>query len=150
MLQMKSLSWICVAIALASNCTAKSIEEAFFDKPAHSRLERFANYSLEDQYKIFRYGNDRIEPPVMELAEPIAAKGKTAVPFLRAQLQRAKDDLTVRDILRVFQTMARLRTYDVKSNAPLMNDVRSKVAEVKNGPWGDTCVKMLRRLEASN
>ena len=37
--------------------------------------------SLEDQYKIFRYGMDKREPPASWLAEPIAARGSSAIPF---------------------------------------------------------------------
>jgi hypothetical protein len=150
MLQMNRLICFCAAVSLVGSCAGKSVDESFFfDKPAQGRLERFSNYSLEDQYKIFRYGNTRIEPPAMELADPIAKRGTSAIPFLHGQLRRAKDDLTVRDILLIFQTMARLQTYKVKSNGPLMNDVRSKVAEMKNRPWGEVCATMLSRLEAS-
>ena len=42
-----------------------------------------------------RYGNDRIEPPLMDLAGPIADKGIQAVPFLVGKLTPKADDLTV-------------------------------------------------------
>jgi hypothetical protein len=149
MLQMKRLICCLAAVTIANGCSAESIEQSFFDKPPQSRVERLRNYSLEDQYRIFRYGNDRIEPPVMELAKPIAERGKTAIPFLHAQLRGATDDQTIRDILLIFETMTRLRTYDLQSNRPLMNDVRSKVSYLKDRPWGETCRKMLRRIETS-
>jgi hypothetical protein len=149
MLQMKRLICFCAAVAVASGCSGKSLEQSFFDKSPHDRVERLRRYSLEEQYRIFRYGNDRIEPPIMELAKPLAERGETAIPFLHAQLRRAADDQTLRDILLVFETMIRLRTYDLKSNGPLMADLRSKVSDLKNRPWGEACRQMLHRIEAS-
>jgi hypothetical protein len=61
----------CVAVF---SCQGQQLEQAFFNKPLGDRLQRLRGYSLEDQYKIFRYGNDVIEPPLMDLADPIAEK----------------------------------------------------------------------------
>jgi hypothetical protein len=110
---MKRLTCVCVAFAAATGCSGKSLEQSFFEKRPHDRVERLRRYSLEEQYRIFRYGNDRIGPPIMELAKPLAERGDTAIPFLYAQLRRAADDQTLRDILLVFETMTRLRTYDL-------------------------------------
>ena len=51
-----------------------------------TRIDRFRQYSLVDQYKIFRYGVEAVEPPLMGLADPIAERGASAVPFLLNQL----------------------------------------------------------------
>src|SRR6266404_4762578 len=150
MLQMKWLIFLSISFAMACGCSGQSLEQKFFDAPPASRLQRLRSYSLEDQYRIFRYGNDQIEPPIMELAKPIAERGKAAVPFLRAKLSAAPDDQTLRDVLLIFQTMMRLRTYSVKSDALVMTGLRSKVSEFKNRPWGETCRKMLDRIEAGD
>ena len=63
-----------------------------------TRIDRVRQYSLEDQYRIFRYGNDVVEPPLLGLAEPIAERGATAIPFLQKQLNAEPDDTTVRDL----------------------------------------------------
>src|SRR2546423_8194613 len=144
---MKWLICLSISLAIAAGCSGKSLEQRFFDMPPANRLQRLRDYSLEDQYRIFRYGNDRIEPPIMELAKPIAERGKGAVPLLHARLRAASDDQTVRDILLLFQTMIRLRTYNVRADLSLMADLRSKVSELKNRPWGETCKKMLDRIE---
>lgn len=146
---MKRLICFCAVVAFASGCSGEGLEQSFFEKPPHDRVERLRQYSLEEQYRIFRYGNDRIEPPIMELAKPLAERGEAAIPFLHSQLRRAADDQTLRDILLLFETMTRLRTYDVKSNGPLMTDLRSKVSDFKNRLWGEACREMLHRIEAS-
>lgn len=134
---------------IAFGCKHDRLEETFFDKPPADRLERLRHqYSLEDQYKIFRYGNDRIEPPVMELAEPIAERGSAAVPFLLGQLN-SSDDLTVRDILLIFQTMARSRSYDVKHDRTLMAVLTSKVSGMKREGWRKACEDMLQAIKES-
>src|SRR5690348_6843879 len=78
-------------------CPGHNMEKTFFHGfPPQNRLERFRQYPLEDQYKIFRYGADCIEPPQMVFADPIAERGAAAVPFLLTQLQANPDDATVR------------------------------------------------------
>ena len=150
MLQMKWLICLSISFAIATGCSGQNLEQKFFDIPPANRLQRLRDYSLEDQYRIFRYGNDRIEPPIMELAKPIAERGKAAVPFLHTRLRAASDDQTVRDILLLFQTMIRLRTYNVRADLSLMADLRSKVSDAKNRPWGVTCKKMLDRIEGGD
>jgi hypothetical protein len=147
MLQMNLRITIIAGCLMTFGCWRQSLEQSFFDKPSKGRLERIRQYSLEDQYKIFRYGNDRIEPPIMELADPIAEKGASAIVFLRAQLDPATDDRTIRDILLIFETMARARTYNVRSDTALMIDLTSKVAQMKDKEWRAICMKMLQRIK---
>src|SRR4051812_34884047 len=103
------------------SCQRQSIEKQFFAGPASTRIERLRQYSLEDQYRIFRYGNDRFEPPLLGLAKPIAERGRTAVPFLLEKLNSNPDDITVRDALQIFETMSSTKSYEVKSDLPVMN-----------------------------
>src|SRR6266704_1666653 len=67
-----------VACALACLLTwgcDHPMERSFFREPAGATVERLRRYELPDQYKIFRYGIDRYEPPAFELADPIAERG---------------------------------------------------------------------------
>lgn len=138
---------IIVGCLIAPGCKRDDLEQNFFDKPPTSRLDRMRQCSLEDQYKIFRYGNDRIEPPIMELADPIAEKGALAIPFLRAQLSSAKDDQTIRDILLIFEAMAHSRAYDVKLDEVLMRELGEKVGQMKDAQWREICMRMLQRIK---
>jgi hypothetical protein len=77
---------VALSCFIVAGCRNHQVEHSFFDRPPEDRLERLRGYSLAEQYKIFRYGHDVKEPPVMELAGPIAERGASAVPFLVDQL----------------------------------------------------------------
>jgi hypothetical protein len=89
-------------------------------------------YSLEDQYRIFRYGNDRREPPDLALVTPLAEKGAEAIPFLTEQLKSSTDDLAVRDIMYILEDMLRLKTYDVKADTALLNILDGRISTMKS------------------
>src|SRR5437867_12570503 len=101
------------------------LEENFFKQPLANMVERLRQYPLADQYKICRYGND-IEPPFMELADPIAERGATAVLLLLDQLNSKPDDITVRDIVLIFETMDSSKSYDVHSDAAWITTLASR------------------------
>jgi len=146
----KWYSCFCViVIAAAFGCEHENSERQFFDNPSNDRLNRLRQYDLEEQYKIFRYGNDKIEPPLTELAAPIAGRGAEAIPFLLAKLNSASDDLTIRDIIQIFQTMASFGFYDVKSDQKLMNQLTFKVSQMNDRAWQKVCIGMLQQIKAN-
>jgi hypothetical protein len=149
MLPKIKLQIACAAGCLVFGCKGQPLERDFFNKPLGDRLERLRQYSLEDQYKIFRYGNDKIEPPLMDLADPIAERGETAISFLVDQLNSSADDLTVRDILLMFQTMASSRSYDVKRDAALLAVLTSKVSAMKHEAWRTIYLDMVQGIKDS-
>jgi hypothetical protein len=112
-------------------------------------MDRLRQYSLDDQYRLFRYGNDRFEPPLTGLAKPIAERGQSAVPFLLEKLNPHADDLTVRDVLSLFEAMGSIKSYDVKSDARVMDRLRSRVSTMKDPEWKTVCSKMLGRIESN-
>src|SRR6185437_14003946 len=142
-----ALAFACLLLVVG--CDEHELEQNFFKQPAATRLERMRQYSLADQYRIFRYGNDKREPPAMSLADPIAERGATAVPFLLDQLNSHPDDITLRDTLLIVETMATSKSYDVADDASLMSALASRVAIMKNTLWKDNCGKMLQRIKDS-
>jgi len=140
-----ALALVCL---IALGCRDHHLEESFFDKPAGDRVDRLRQYSLADQYKIFRYGNDVKEPPAMELSGPIAERGAAAVPFLMDQLNASADDIAVRDILSIFERMESSGSYDVKANISLMQLLAAKVSGMKDKDWQAICLKKLQRINA--
>lgn len=112
-------------------------------------MDRLRQYSLDDQYRIFRYGNDRFEPPLTGFAKPIAERGQTAVPFLLEKLNPQADDITVRDVLSLFEAMGSMKSYDVKSDAHVMDTLRSRVSTMKDPGWKAVCSKILGRIESN-
>ena len=137
-----------IVCALLLGCEDHALEKEFFRKPLNNRLERLRQYTLKEQFRIFRYGNDVVEPPLTDLAKPIAERGPDAVPFLLERLESEKDDLCVRDILLVLQNMRNLKTHDVSSDARLMSAVTSRVSRMKDADWRAICTKMLERLKS--
>jgi hypothetical protein len=118
----------------------------FFRGPVATRQTRLRSYRLEDQYKIFRYGNDHIHPPAIGLADPIAERGASAVDFLVTQLEAASDALSVRDIALLFERMSLTRSYDVGANSTVMSLLEEKVSALEDAGARDTCEQMLRRI----
>lgn len=134
---------LCLTIV---GCDEHRLEHDFFRQPPETRLARLRQYPLEQQYKIFRYGNDRIEPPALGLAGPIAERGIQAVAFLKGRLDSQADDLEVRDIVFIFSVMAASKSYDVKSDIPLMDKLRTAVSQMREKASQDSCVGMLKRI----
>jgi|SRR5579859_7598402 len=108
------------------------LDNFFYKQPRETRLERMRNYSLADQYKIYRYGHDKLEPPALQLATPIAEKGSSAIPFLLQQLRSDKDELAVRDILYLLREMMSMNTFDARKDPILMQTLSDRVRELKN------------------
>lgn len=138
----------CLCTLLSSGCSNHRFERhVVFDGPAAARIDRVRQYSLEDQYRIFRYGNDVVEPPLMSLAKPIAERGEAAIPFLLKELNSKPDDTTTRDLLLIFQQMEASKSYDVKGNATLMTTLDARVAAMKDDKWRSVCSKMLQSIK---
>lgn len=145
----RRLIWILVCLSMVG-CDEHRLERNFFRQPPETRLIRFRQYPLEDQYKIFRYGNDVVEPPALGLASPIAERGVQVVPFLLSHLNSEKDDAAVRDIVFVFSVMAASKSYDVKSDSALMNRLGTAVSGMRDKSWQDSCVVLLKRIKESS
>ncbi|MGC1547038.1 MAG: hypothetical protein WA777_00765 [Rhodanobacter sp.] len=107
----------------------------FYEMPLKQRLATFDSYSLDNQYQIFICGNQVVHPPAIYLAEPFARRGANAVPFLKAKLAQASDDLTIRDIVLVFVEMKRLNTYSISNDAFLAALVKRKVDDMRDANW---------------
>jgi hypothetical protein len=121
---------LCVLLA---SCGGRSVASKFFEGPPQNREERIRAYPLEDQYSIFRYGNDVIHPPLLELADPIAERGRDVVPFLMRKLEGDPDPATaLRDTLLIFERMQGLKSYDIRSDENLMATLQSKVEAFKS------------------
>jgi len=140
----------CIALVGVLSCGNHRLEKDFFKHDRDQRVARMENYSIEDQYRIFRYGNDKVEPPMLELAIPLARRGARIVPFLSEQLEISHDDEAVVDILSVFRTMAQLRTYRLQKNSELDSSLRHRIARMKDRYWQAFCTDELGKIEQSD
>src|SRR5262245_31771868 len=128
-------------LLLVSSCTpanedsahldCSGLSKTFFQKPASVRMNEFGTLDVERQYAVFICGNQFMEPPTIELAGPFAKEGQAVVGFLKAKLAAARGDLTIRDILLVFEEMSKLKTYDVAADSDLMKVIELAVGKVK-------------------
>jgi hypothetical protein len=134
-------------VGLVAGCNSSSLEKNFFREHVADSVEQLRTYPLEQQYKIFRYGNDVVEPPLMELAVPIAERGATAIPFLTAQLNTDSDDFAVRDIVLILDKMALLKTYDVKGDTQLMTIAEARISGMRDKDWRRITSKMFQRIK---
>ena len=146
MRQVRRLCIVCT-MAVVSACHSNALEREFFNQPLGDRIERLRQLPLEEQYEIFRYGNDVIHPPLMDLADPIAERGATAVPFLIRQLKIEQDDLATRDILLIFNRMARLKAYDVRADKVLMETLSANVAKMRDDGWRHIAQRSLDEIK---
>jgi hypothetical protein len=136
---------ICMLLVTCNNKDTR-LEKKFFSLPPAERTAIMRSSSLEDQYKIFRYGMDKREPPVLSLAEPIAQRGSTAIPFLTEQLKSTNDDAAVRDILWVLKRMADDYTYDLKQNGILVGILQKRISRMKSAWWQSYCRDNLEEI----
>jgi hypothetical protein len=134
---------------VASVCLGADPVPSFFDGPIKTDRERLRQYPLPEQYKLFRYGNDVIHPPLIHLADPIAERGKEAVPFLLDRLAEDSSDLAIRDSIQIFKRMSLLRTYPVKEDKDLMDVLTQKVRGMKDDGWRTVCLRMLKVIADS-
>ena len=139
----------CAGCFLFLGCGHRLERNFFFGNPPQTRIERFRQYTLEDQYRLFRYGNDKIEPPVMSFDEIIAERGASVVPFLLRQLNCKSDDIAVRDAMLVFRAMAVSKSYDVKDDSAVMTTLAARVSGMKHKDWQSFCQGMLRQIESA-
>lgn len=120
------------AVLLLITCSDQ-LEKDFFSRYSPpTRVARLRQYSLEDQYKIFRYGIDKVQPQAWTLADPIAEKGISVMPFLTAKLNSAPDDVTVHDILIILWRMNHLNAFEVRQDTTLMHFLEDRVPKIKN------------------
>jgi len=142
-MQIASRTTVCLGIMLLLfSCTCGGVPNEFFLLPNEQRDAEFQKYDLETQYKIYICGQKR-EPPMFGLASPLAREGGRIVPLLKMKLEGTDNDLRIRDIVRLFREMNDLGTYNVAGDKSLMEELQSKVGEMKDPDWRKVTEKML-------
>lgn len=116
-------------------CLSEPVERQFFKGDIPSRIERLEAFPLDQQWNIFRYGNQVIHPPATSLALPIAKRGKPAVVYILGQLEQSENDLDFRDSLVVFQTMQWGNHYDVCGDDAAIQAIRDNQQKIRHPDW---------------
>ncbi len=136
----------CLFLICATACHAGSVERKFFEGDIPSRMVRLEAYSVEQQWDIFRYGNQEIHPPPTGLALPLAKRGKPALYHILGQLERSENDLDFRDSLVVFQTMQWGGYYSVCADAGAMGAIERNEQKITHPDWRNVYRQMLGEL----
>ena len=136
---------LCLTLLLLFSCSGKSLESEFFkwEDFDYSKLE---GYSLEDQYKIFLYGNQEIHPALTELANPIAKRGKSALDYVLEKIRESNNDLDFRDSLVIFRAMEKGGYYSVCDDSFALAEIKANENKIKKLEWQKVYHEMFERL----
>jgi len=146
---------ICVLFLALYGCVSnstdaqpsKKVSDFFRNYPSTSeRIKQFKNYSIEDQYEIYAFGNSVVHPPTTYLDLPFAEQGPIIVPFLKMKLEATKDEVTIRDITLIFSQLARLKLYDFSQDKELVILLHHKINNMQ-GIWKNTTLKFLSEIQ---
>ena len=133
-------------LATATACNGNSIEKQFFRDDIRTRMERLETYPLEQQWRIFLYGNQVVHPPNKTLALPIAKQGKPALDYILEQLEQPQHELDYRDALVVFDRMQEGGYYNVCGDEPAMDAIRRNESRISHTGWREVYRHMLDDL----
>lgn len=144
--------FLCIVFALSS-CSSPRVEgadasaaRAFYRQPTTVQLRTLRQYTLQDQFNLFLFGNQVRHPPALYLARCFALNGAPAVELLRSKLNVANDDLTVRDIAMLLATIDAMGKYDVAGDTQLITVLKSRVARMRDEGWRDTAERKIASI----
>ena len=120
---------------VADEKNAIPIVRDFFEKYINLEEPNLHEYSLEEQYEIFIYGNTCIHPPNMELTVEFAKQGVDVIDMLKKKLNETDDVSTIVNIIRVFSFMTALKSYEVVDDEELMTFLQDTVNRMEDGFW---------------
>lgn len=111
------LRWLSAALvaSLVVGCTgfASREDQMFFDADLSTRMRTMETYPLERQWELYLFGHQKLHPPDLALAGPIAKQGKAAADYILGRLSTTKNDLDHVSALWVFELMRRRGYFDV-------------------------------------
>ncbi len=112
------------------------------------QIKQFKNYSLDEQYELYLFGNQVVHPPATYLAAPFAKQGPIIVPFLKAKLEATQKEVTIRDIAAVLSELARLKLYDFSRDSELMGLLERRANDMQ-GIWKKIVLDMISEIKSN-
>ena len=151
-MSMKVLLAFSLCITCCVSCYARPFDtkslEKFFERPRLEQLDCFAKLNVEDQFRVYIYGSEVIQPHALYLARTYAEEGEKVVPFLKKKLEHAQKGITVRDIAQVFSEMTQLNFYDASADKELIALLEGQ-AKALGGVWVGTTFDIIDRIKES-
>lgn len=126
--------------------SCSEIKSKYFEKTIDETLKKYPLYNIEEQYAIYICAIQNTEPPIMQFGLLLAMNGFKAVDYLETKLVETSEDLTVRDIIAVFEWMALKNTYNVSGNPKLLRKIDEKVKQMKNAEWKKITREMIDEI----
>jgi hypothetical protein len=115
----------------------------FYRQSTIDQQRTFRRHALDEQFKLFLFGNQVRHPPALYLADCFALNSPSAVSLLRARLAVDNHDLTVRDIAMLLATIDAMGTYDVAADNQLLRALNSQIAKMRNAGWRDSAEQIV-------
>ena len=130
---------------LLLSCDKKSIESEFFDWENFS-YEKMEDYPLDQQFKIFLYGNQEVRPSLTGLAAPIAKRGEIALDYVLDQVRDSENDLDFRDSMVIFREMENGGYYGVCEDEIAIQEITANADKISHPDWRAIYNQMLENL----
>jgi hypothetical protein len=94
---------------------------------------KFKDYSLEEQYNIYLFGQRVVHPAATYLTKAFVENGSAIVPLLKSKLRVTDDDATIHEIVVLFFEIANSKLYDFSEDSDLLQMLDLKVNNMENG-----------------
>jgi hypothetical protein len=122
--------------------------EEFYRKniSTSDQINQFKNYTIEEQYELYKFGNQVVHPPAIYLASVFAQQGAVIVPYIKGVLVTEEDEVSIRDIVLIFSELAQIKLYDFSKDSELMKLLTQKVYNMK-GIWKDNALSELSEIQ---
>ena len=140
-----------VVCPFLSSCTGTSPEEEFLFNHygVDERGSQFQKLPMEQQYKVYRYGTQRMHPPLKDLGRLFAKHGKVGLYHMLADLEDSENVLDFVNSIGVFVEMQRRGYYSICEDQYAMEQVRMHLGKMRamRTMWLDNFEWNFQRLE---
>ncbi|MGJ4951449.1 hypothetical protein [Bradyrhizobium sp. HKCCYLS20291] len=132
---------------MASLAGCQTTEQAeFLEHRRSARDEVVATYPLDKQWRLFKYANQVVHPPMTGLSSVLARGGEPMLRLILASLETTDNDLDYRDGLVVIADMQHRGTYRVCADSALLAKLESYRDRIGNADWRAFYGNELRKM----
>lgn len=136
---------ILISAGCISSCGVEMSQDCkafFFDLTTQQQVNEFRKYPVEQQLELYLCGM-RIEPPQIGFAWYIADHGEKVIPFLVDRLRQENDESKRRDIIYIFEAMA--RGGDLEGRQDIVEIIQQVISTMKGSK--EESEQMLARIK---
>lgn len=119
--------------------------EAFLELPLNRQREELKKFPPEKQLEYYFAGLRYMHPGNQGLADPIAERGKDALPFLLGRLRGEKNERHKADIIFIFEMM-HVSYYNLKDEREVISLLEETKAGAKSPDLREKCDEALKLI----